>query len=167
MSQCRKKVLCIEDDHDTAELIAEELVEHGYDVRVAADGGQGLAAILKFKPDLVLTDIILPVLSGFDILERLAAAGPKFCRPPVVFVTAMADHDVELKARQLGIFDFVIKPIDFEALHYIVRAHLAAGSPNICCRASEKKPRAITLYIHRSGKRRPDRRAALWFRAGP
>jgi DNA-binding response OmpR family regulator len=125
MTLARKKILCIEDDRDTAELIAEELVDRGYDVNLAFDGGEGYAAILNLEPDLVLSDIGVRVMSGFDILERLTAAAPRFCNMPFVFVTAMADRDVELRARQLGVDDFVTKPIDFEMLDTIIGARLA------------------------------------------
>jgi len=65
------KILCIEDDFETAKLIAEELTERGFDVIIARDGQEGLIAILKGIPDLVLCDIGLPKMSGFDVLARL------------------------------------------------------------------------------------------------
>ena len=62
----QKKILCIEDDRETAALIAEELIDRGYDVSVAHDGREGLAAILKIMPDLVLSDISMPAMSGLS-----------------------------------------------------------------------------------------------------
>ena len=73
MSESAKKILIIEDDRETAGLIAEELGERGYDVSVAYDGREGFAAILKAMPDLVLSDISMPVMTGFEVLERLTA----------------------------------------------------------------------------------------------
>jgi DNA-binding response OmpR family regulator len=73
MAETRKRILCIEDDRETAALIAEELVERGFEVSVAHDGRMGLAAILKNMPDLVLSDISMPAMSGFELLERLTA----------------------------------------------------------------------------------------------
>jgi DNA-binding NarL/FixJ family response regulator len=128
MMTARKKILCIEDDRDTADLIAEELVDRGYDVVLAFDGGKGYAAILSLEPDLVLSDIGVRVMSGFDILERLTAAAPRFRNMPFVFVTGMVERDVELKARQLGVDDFVTKPIDFEMLDTIICARLAGAA---------------------------------------
>jgi DNA-binding response OmpR family regulator len=128
MKNSPKRILCIEDDRDTAELIAEELVDRGYGVSLAFDGGEGYAAILNTEPDLVLSDIGVRVMSGFDILERLTAAAPRFCNMPFVFVTAMVDRDVELRARQLGVDDFVTKPIDFEMLETIIGARLAGAA---------------------------------------
>ncbi len=124
MPQAQKKILCIEDDHETAALIAEELVDRGYDVSVAHDGREGLAAILKFMPDLVLSDISMPAMSGFELLDRLIALAPRFAKMPFVFLTALTDRDNELKGRQLGADDYVTKPIDFEVLATIIIARL-------------------------------------------
>src|SRR5580693_10417142 len=126
MPEPQKKILCIEDDRETAALIAEELIDRGYDVSVAHDGREGLAAILKIMPDLVLSDISMPAMSGFELLERLTALAPRFSKMPFVFLTALTDRDNELKGRQLGADDYVTKPIDFEMLATIITARLAS-----------------------------------------
>jgi DNA-binding response OmpR family regulator len=125
MAEARKKILCIEDDRETAALIAEELVERGFEISIAHDGRAGLAAILKTMPDLVLSDISMPVMSGFELLERLTALEPRFAKMPFIFLTALTDRDNELKGRHLGADDYVTKPIDFEVLTTIINARLA------------------------------------------
>src|ERR1700683_5576335 len=125
MPEPPKKVLCIEDDHETAALIAEELIDRGYEVTVAHDGREGLAAILRTRPDLVLSDISMPLMSGFELLERLIDLAPRFAKMPFVFLTALTDRDNELKGRQLGADDYVTKPIDFDVLQTIITARLA------------------------------------------
>ena len=125
MAEARKKILCIEDDRETAALIAEELVERGFEISIAHDGRAGLAAILKNMPDLVLSDISMPVMSGFELLERLTALEPRFAKMPFIFLTALTDRDNELKGRHLGADDYVIKPFDFEVLTTIINARLA------------------------------------------
>jgi DNA-binding NarL/FixJ family response regulator len=122
----KKKILCIEDDRETAALIAEELLDRGYDVTIAHDGREGLAAILRIMPDLVLSDISMPAMSGFELLERLTALAPRFSYMPFVFLTALTDRDNELKGRQLGADDYVTKPIDFDLLDTIIAARLKA-----------------------------------------
>jgi DNA-binding response OmpR family regulator len=124
-SEPAKKILCIEDDRETAALIAEELVDRGYDVTIAHDGREGLTAILRIMPDLVLSDISMPVMSGFELLERLIALAPRFSNMPFVFLTALTDRDNELKGRHLGADDYVTKPIDFDLLATIIAARLA------------------------------------------
>lgn len=124
MTQPQAKILCIEDDRETAALIAEELVDRGYAVALAHDGREGLAAILKIMPDLVLSDISMPVMSGFELLDSLIALAPRFSRMPFLFLTALTDRDNELKGRQLGADDYVTKPIDFDMLTAIIAARL-------------------------------------------
>ena len=124
MTNVKKKILCIEDDRDTAALIAEELVERGFDVVVAHDGGAGFAAIFKTMPDLILCDINMRVMSGFEVLEHLTAIAPRFGNMPFVFLTALTDRNSELKGRQLGADDYVTKPIDFDLLATIIVARL-------------------------------------------
>jgi DNA-binding NarL/FixJ family response regulator len=121
----RKRILCVEDDRETAALIVEELVDRGFEVEIAHDGQEGLARILREAPNLVLADISMPVMSGFELLERLTAVAPRFANMPFVFLTALADRDDELKGRQLGADDYVTKPVDFELLVAIIRARLA------------------------------------------
>ena len=125
MPEAPTRILCIEDDRETAALIAEELVDRGYDVTLAHDGREGLAAILRTMPDLVLSDISMPAMSGFDLLESLVALAPRFSKMPFVFLTALTDRDNELKGRQLGADDYVTKPIDFDMLAAIITARLA------------------------------------------
>jgi DNA-binding NarL/FixJ family response regulator len=130
MSDPRKKILCIEDDREAASLIAEELADRAYDVTLAFDGREGFAAILKTMPDLVLSDISMPVMSGFELLERLTALAPRFGNMPFVFLTALTDRDSELKGRRLGADDYVTKPIDFDLLDTIIAARLAGVARN-------------------------------------
>src|SRR5205823_10261695 len=113
-------ILCIEDDRETAALIAEELVERGYEPLIARDGREGFAAILKNMPDLVLSDISMPGMSGFEVLERLTALAPRFRSMPFVFLTALSDRDNELRGRHIGADDYVTKTIDFIFLAPII-----------------------------------------------
>ena len=133
MTDVRKKILCIEDDRETAGLIAEELFDRGYEVTIAHDGRGGLAAILRVMPDLVLSDISMPAMSGFELLERLTALAPRFSNMPFVFLTALTDRDNELKGRQLGADDYVTKPSDFDLLATIIEARLKAVARSGLC----------------------------------
>jgi DNA-binding NarL/FixJ family response regulator len=130
MAEARKKILCIEDDSIVAAMIAEELADRGFEVMVARDGHEGFVAILRSAPDLVLCDINLPVMSGFEVLERLNALAPRLGHVPFVFLTALTDRDSELRARRLGADDYVTKPIDFDILSMIINARLAGVARN-------------------------------------
>jgi DNA-binding response OmpR family regulator len=125
-----KRILCIEDDPETAALIAEDLQERGYAVTMALNGETGFRAILKTGPDLVLCDISMPGITGFEVLERLTSIAPQLEAVPFVFLTALADRDTELKGRHLGADDYVTKPIDFEILSTIIEARLSRVARN-------------------------------------
>jgi DNA-binding NarL/FixJ family response regulator len=126
MAEVQKKILCIEDDRETAQLMAEELVDRGFQVIVAHDGAEGFVTVLKESPDLVLCDVGLPAMSGFELLERLIELTPRVgSLSPFVFVTALSDRGSELRGRRLGADDYVTKPIDFDILEMIIKARLA------------------------------------------
>ncbi|GJE46375.1 response regulator transcription factor [Methylobacterium soli] len=129
------RILCVEDDEETSSLLAEALIELGYTVELASDGGGGLAQVLARPPDLILCDVRMPRMSGFELLERVAAAGTSFAEIPFVFLTALADRDSELAGRRLGADDYLTKPVDFELLGVVVenrlrRRHDRFGAPS-------------------------------------
>jgi DNA-binding response OmpR family regulator len=130
MAEVAKKILCIEDDRDTAALIAEELTDRGFEVVIAHEGHEGFISILKGIPDLVLCDVGLPQMSGFEVLERLTDLWPRLEKVPFVFLTALANRDDELRGWQLGADDYVTKPIDFDILESIINARLAGVARN-------------------------------------
>jgi DNA-binding response OmpR family regulator len=127
MADACKKILCIEDDRESAKLIAEELSARGFDVVIAYDGRVGLFAILRKIPDIVLCGVGLPGLSGFDVLASMNTALPLCKRVPFVLVTGSRNRRDELRGRNLGADDYVAKPIDFDILEAIIRARLTKG----------------------------------------
>jgi DNA-binding response OmpR family regulator len=125
MPRPQKRILCIEDNRETATLIAEELIDRGFAVTLAHSGQDGLAAILREQPDLVLSDISMPGMSGFEVLEHFVKLAPRFSNMPFIFLTALADRDSELRGRRLGADDYVTKPIDFDVLEAIIKTRLS------------------------------------------
>jgi DNA-binding NarL/FixJ family response regulator len=130
MAEVRKKILCIEDDPETSALLAEELAYREFDVITAHDGQEGFVSILKNMPDLILCGVNLPLMSGFEVLERLNALTPRLGRIPFVFLTARTDRRSELRGRRLGADDYVTKPIDFDILETIIKARIAGIARN-------------------------------------
>jgi DNA-binding response OmpR family regulator len=122
--------LCIQDDEQTASVISEALHELGYEVAVARNGEEGLAAIRSEKPDLVICDVVMPDMNGFQVLERLVAAGSDHAAIPFVFLTALGDRDSELAGRRLGADDYLTKPIDFERLDVLSGSQRIALGPS-------------------------------------
>jgi DNA-binding response OmpR family regulator len=121
----RRKILCVEDDRDTASLICEELVDRGFEARTAHNGRDGLAAILQDPPDLVLSDVGMPGMSGFELLATLTSMEPRFESIPFVFLTALSDIDNELKGWHLGADDYLTKPVDYDVLAALISARLS------------------------------------------
>ena len=139
------RILCVEDDQETSSLLAEALTELGYIIEAACDGESGLAKILAQRPDLVLCDVRMPRMGGFELLEKVTAAGPAFARVPFVFLTALDDRENVLAGRRLGADDYLTKPVDFELLgvvvdHRLRRAEGGAGpQPGIHLTEREKE----------------------------
>ena len=109
-------ILCVEDERFLREDIAEELSEAGYQVLQAADGGEALEKIAQSKPDLVLSDITMPNMSGTEMITRLRSDYPQFDEMPVIFLSALADRNEVLDGVKLGADDYLTKPIDYEML---------------------------------------------------
>jgi DNA-binding response OmpR family regulator len=121
-------ILCIEDDPECALLIQEELEERGWAVIAAHDGREGLSMLRSLRVDLVLCDVNMPQMSGFKILEEL---GKRSERPtaPFIFLTGLGDEENEIAGRKLGADDYLKKPVDFDALHALIRERLGASAP--------------------------------------
>ncbi|EKM6459262.1 response regulator [Cronobacter dublinensis] len=101
-----KRVLIIEDDADAASVLEAYLRRENYDVEIAADGQSGLDKAQRWKPDLVLLDVMLPVLNGTEVLAALRRASDV----PVIMVTAMGDTPDRIGALRYGADDYVVKP---------------------------------------------------------
>jgi DNA-binding response OmpR family regulator len=130
MNERRRRILCVEDDRESAFLICEELTDRGFDVAAAYNGRDALASILREPPDLVLSDIGMPGMSGFELLERLTSMAPRFESMPFVFLTASGDQRSELKGWQLGADDYLSKPVDYDVLAARIGARLARVARN-------------------------------------
>jgi CheY-like chemotaxis protein len=119
-----KVVLVIDDVESVLQLIRGTLIGHPVDVLTASDGGSGLALAKEVTPDLVLLDLALPVMDGWDILTALRA-DPATEHVPVVIVTAHGDSDMAARARELGADGFISKPFRPAELRRIIESHLA------------------------------------------
>jgi len=128
-SDAASRVLVVDDDRLTRNLIRMTLEKSRIDVIEATDGGEALAAVYKHRPDLVLTDLSMPGLDGFDLLRKLRA-DLSTCQIPVVMLTASGDSRSEVEALELGADDYIAKPLDRERLvGRVRRALLRARTP--------------------------------------
>ena len=87
----KKKILLIDDDPDFVEAVRVIIASGGYDVRVAYDGAEGLEAVAEEKPDLIILDVMMPVMNGHEACAKLKA-NPETAKIPIILLTAVADR---------------------------------------------------------------------------
>lgn len=117
-------ILVVEDEQALRNDIAEELQEAGYRTCVAADGQQALTLLINTAPDLLLCDITMPGLDGYELLDTLRARHPEFAATPFIFLTALAEPREVVKGKLLGADDYLVKPLDYDLMLATVEAHL-------------------------------------------
>jgi two-component system, OmpR family, response regulator len=117
----RTKILVVDDEENITDLVATALRYEGFDVAVAADAREAERTVSTFRPDLLILDIMLPDLDGFEVARRLTFAGT---RVPVVFLTARDATEDKVRGLTLGGDDYVTKPFSLEELIARVRAVL-------------------------------------------
>jgi DNA-binding NarL/FixJ family response regulator len=141
----RPKILCIEDDRATVELMVEVLEEEGFDPLIALDGVEGVRKIRE-RPNLILCDVNMPRMSGFEVLRHLRKSAGQLRNTPFLFITAYGSRDSHLLGRRLGCDDFITKPLDFELLVEIIRRRLAQGprSAPVSFALTEREVEALT-----------------------
>ncbi len=107
------RVLVVDDDPETRNLLQEFLTGKQYEVIEAATGGEGLRRIREDRPHLVLLDIILPDVSGLEVLREAKAIDPAV---GVIMITGQHDEEIGRQAMRDGAFDFITKPLDLQYL---------------------------------------------------
>ena len=112
-----KKALVVEDDENIAELLRLYLERDGFEVQHAADGGEGVAVFQAFNPDIVLLDIMLPVMDGWGVLREIR----KSSKTPVIMLTAKSETPDKISGLEMGADDYVTKP--FEVKELLARIH--------------------------------------------
>ena len=120
------KILYVEDNDDNVYVLRRRLTRAGYTVLIAGDGEQGIAMALAERPDLILMDLSLPVIDGWEATRRLKAS-PATRDIPVIAVSAHALAGDREKALASGCEDFDTKPIDFGRLRAKIQALLPDG----------------------------------------
>ena len=111
------KVLIVEDDGNIAELLHLYLEKEGFDTQVAADGGKGVELFRSFRPDLVLLDIMLPVMDGWSVLRKIREGD----KTPVIMLTAKGELSDKVQGLEGGADDYIVKP--FEMKEVLARIH--------------------------------------------
>ena len=130
-------VLIVEDDPNIRELLQMYLEKDGYAVTCAADGGQGLDKFRAIKPDLVLLDLMMPVLDGWAVCKAIRAES----NTPVIMLTAKGETNDKVQGLKAGADDYVTKPFEMKELLARIEAVLRRSDRN----PEEKKSRCLTF----------------------
>ncbi|MBX4863468.1 response regulator [Rhizobium sophorae] len=109
-------VLCIEDEVEIRNLLVEELSEAGYKTLEASNGAEGLEVILSKWPDIVISDISMPVMDGHQLLAEIQINHPELSNIPFILLTALTDRENTLTGLRGGAADYLTKPLDFDLL---------------------------------------------------
>jgi two-component system, OmpR family, response regulator VicR len=105
-----KKILIIEDDLLISSLVQFRLKKDGYDTHVVCDGNEGIRAIDELRPDLIITDVMMPFRSGIEIIHHAKRTQPDI--PIIVLSSLGEEEEVVLEAFNLGVSDFIPKPFN-------------------------------------------------------
>jgi CheY-like chemotaxis protein len=108
-------VLLVEDAPFLRYAFGRLLRLHGFEVLEANDGREALARVHAFQPDLIITDLMMPVMDGVELIRRLRE-DPRTAEVPILAITADATELAEKRARQAGAADFIAKPVDLPVL---------------------------------------------------
>ncbi len=115
----KHRILIVDDEPAWLDIVSMMLESKGYHVKAVRTGVDALAALSQFQPDLILSDVRMPDMNGFDFLEQ-AKKNPISSSTPVVFLSAIDDFHAKKVAREMGAADYITKPVDekdvFQAL---------------------------------------------------
>lgn len=122
-STVKSLILCVDDDEVTRRLLERLLKNTGFDVTTAKSGMEALARVSKKKPDIILLDIMMPEMDGYEVCSRLQE-NDETSYIPVIFVTALGEKQDKAKAFSAGAADYLVKPIKKDDLMQKIRRHI-------------------------------------------
>lgn len=133
-----KKVLIVEDETNIAELLHLYLEKEGFDTAVAGDGGKGVELFRSFHPDLVLLDIMLPIMDGWSVLKKIRESD----KTPVIMLTAKGETIDKVAGLKQGADDYITKPFEMKEVLARIEAVLRRASDS---EGSKEKPRRLVF----------------------
>ena len=107
-----RNILVVEDDRNISDLIQMYLVKEGFEVRIAADGGKAIADFQKSVPDLILLDIMLPVMDGWAVCAKIRETS----KVPIIMLTAKSEVFDRIQGLEMGADDYIVKPFEMKEL---------------------------------------------------
>ena len=147
-----QKILVIEDDEEICMLLEDYLIDNGFKVRCILDGAEGLKRALKGGWDIILLDIMLPSMSGIEVLERIRRTSAV----PIILLTAMGEESDRVKGLDTGADDYIVKPFSFAELLARIRVVLRRGqsvAPVTILKVADLTLDPVTRIVERSANR--------------
>ena len=123
-----KRILVVDDDPQVRRLMQLALKRQGYEVEMASTGEEAIAKVVTTKPDLVLMDVMMPDMDGFEATKRIRRL-PEGHSIPVIFLSALTQVDAKIKGLRVGGTDYVTKPVNLPELLARIEAHLRSTAP--------------------------------------
>jgi DNA-binding response OmpR family regulator len=120
------KILVVDDDQGTTKLLELVLSKEGYDVITINNGVDTLPTALTHDPNLILLDLVMPSMDGFEVCKNVRAK-PQFARIPIIFFTSVSDVEKKVMAFGLGANDYIVKPIHPQELKLRIKALIGNG----------------------------------------
>jgi two-component system, OmpR family, alkaline phosphatase synthesis response regulator PhoP len=114
------KLLLVEDEEELVRIVQTYFRDEGYEVRIALNGEEALKVVREFKPDVIVSDVKMARMDGFEFYEALQKL-PVVSKIPFIFLTIMDDRSSVERATQLGASGYMTKPFDVEELHEKVK----------------------------------------------
>ena len=139
------QVLLVEDEQRIAELIKRGLQEQGFNVMVAYDGETGKKLAISNHYDIIITDIVLPVISGIDLCKEVRLQKPNI---PIIMLTALGTTNDKVEGFDAGADDYLVKPFDLRELHVRIRALLKRSNSNVNAKGFILKYADLELNLH-------------------
>ena len=120
----KAKILCVEDEDMLLQDLREELEDENYEVLMARNGHAALELLQNEKPDLIISDMMMPKMDGPAMLAHIRQSRPSLNDVPIIFLTAKATRDDIVQGKRLGVDDYLTKPVDYDLLLATVEASL-------------------------------------------
>jgi DNA-binding response OmpR family regulator len=117
-----KRILVADDEKDVCDVLKEFLSAKGYEVHTALDGTAALKAAQDVRPHVMLLDIIMPGMTGIEVLKEIKKRDPSIA---VIMATAVTDEELAKRTLELGAYDYVVKPFNLDYLETVVLVKMA------------------------------------------
>lgn len=138
----KQKILIVDDDENIAELVSLYLTKECFDTKIANDGEAALSAVKSYMPDLMLLDIMLPGIDGYEVLREIR----KSSSLPVILLSAKGETFDKVLGLELGADDYIMKPFDSKEMVARVKAVLRRFTPEKTAQADENLPKECVSF---------------------